>query len=143
LKRREYNDKVIESGFSKASEINRNDLLEYKEEKRTWPTVDEGLDTAALTSVSLMLLGRRNATTGGLGNNLTNWMTLADPKFISLTTIQIGKKIKDRKERVFGSTSYKHYTSSCYGTLVCVAIGDRTCNACHHMVYTGRPSMKV
>ena len=31
LKRRGYNDKVIESGFSKASEINRNDLLEYKE----------------------------------------------------------------------------------------------------------------
>jgi hypothetical protein len=24
-----------------------------------------------------------------------------------------------------------------------VAIGDSTCNACHHMVYTGRPSMKV
>jgi hypothetical protein len=35
LKRRGYNDKVLESGFSKASEINRNDLLEYKEEKRT------------------------------------------------------------------------------------------------------------
>jgi hypothetical protein len=33
LKRRGYNDKVIESGFSKASEINRNDLLEYKERK--------------------------------------------------------------------------------------------------------------
>ena len=33
LKRRGYNDKVIESGFSKASEINRNDLLEYKEKK--------------------------------------------------------------------------------------------------------------
>jgi hypothetical protein len=33
LKRRRYNDKVIESGFSKASEINRNDLLEYKEKK--------------------------------------------------------------------------------------------------------------
>jgi hypothetical protein len=34
LKRWEYNDKVIESGFSKASEItcNRNDL-EYKEKK--------------------------------------------------------------------------------------------------------------
>ena len=31
LKRRGYNDKVIESGVSKASEINRNDLLEYKE----------------------------------------------------------------------------------------------------------------
>ena len=31
LRRRGYNDKVIESGFSKASEINRNDLLEYKE----------------------------------------------------------------------------------------------------------------
>jgi hypothetical protein len=28
-------------------------------------------------------------------------------------------------------------------TLVRVAIGDSTCNACHHMVYTGRPSMKV
>jgi hypothetical protein len=38
-----------------------------------WPTVDEeGLDTAALTSVSLMLLGRRNATTGGSGNNLVS-----------------------------------------------------------------------
>jgi hypothetical protein len=24
-----------------------------------------------------------------------------------------------------------------------VAIGDITCNACHHMVYAGRPSMKV
>ena len=33
LKRRGYNDKVIESGFSKASEINRNDLLEYKGKK--------------------------------------------------------------------------------------------------------------
>jgi hypothetical protein len=37
-----------------------------------WPTVDEGLDTAALTSVSLMLLGRWNATTGGSGNNLAS-----------------------------------------------------------------------
>jgi hypothetical protein len=37
-----------------------------------WPTVDEGLDTAALTSVSLMLLGHRNATTGGSGNNLAS-----------------------------------------------------------------------
>jgi hypothetical protein len=34
-----------------------------------WPTVDEGLDTAALTSVSLMLLGHRNATTGGSGKD--------------------------------------------------------------------------
>ena len=33
LKRWGYNDKVIESGFSKVSEINRNDLLEYKEKK--------------------------------------------------------------------------------------------------------------
>jgi hypothetical protein len=31
LKKQGYNDKVIESGFSKASEINRNDILEYKE----------------------------------------------------------------------------------------------------------------
>jgi hypothetical protein len=37
-----------------------------------WPIVDEGLDTAALTSVSLMLLGHRNATTGGSGNNLVS-----------------------------------------------------------------------
>ena len=37
-----------------------------------WPTVDEGLDTAALTSVSLMLLGRQNATTGGSENNLAS-----------------------------------------------------------------------
>ena len=33
MTKRGYNDKVIESGFSKASEINRNDLLEYKEKK--------------------------------------------------------------------------------------------------------------
>ena len=37
----------------------------------------------------------------------THWKTLADPKFISLTTIQFGKKIKDKKERVFGSASYE------------------------------------
>ena len=35
LKRQGYNDKVIESGFSKTSEINRNDLLEYKEKRST------------------------------------------------------------------------------------------------------------
>jgi hypothetical protein len=81
LKRRGYNDKVIESGFSKASEINRNDLLEYKERKINkrvplvltyHPSLEEGLDTAALTSVSLMFLGRRKATTGGSGNNLAS-----------------------------------------------------------------------
>jgi hypothetical protein len=32
-KRQGYNDKVIENGFSKGSEINRNDLMEYKEKK--------------------------------------------------------------------------------------------------------------
>jgi hypothetical protein len=55
LKRRGYNDKVIESGFSKASEINRNNLLEYKEKKinKRVPLV-------------------RNATTGGSGNNLAS-----------------------------------------------------------------------
>jgi hypothetical protein len=37
-----------------------------------WQTVVEGLDTAALTSVSLMLLCRRNATTGGSGNNFAS-----------------------------------------------------------------------
>ena len=35
LKRRGYNDKVIESGFSKASEINRNNFREYKEKRST------------------------------------------------------------------------------------------------------------
>ena len=44
-----------------------------------WPTVDEGLDTAALTSVSLMLLGRRNATTGGSGNNLASVSLFSSP----------------------------------------------------------------
>jgi hypothetical protein len=37
-----------------------------------------------------------------IGDSTCNyWMTLADPKFISLTTIQFGKKIKDKKERFF------------------------------------------
>ena len=39
----------------------------------------------------------------------THWMTLSDPQFISLTTIQVGIRIKDIKEKVFGSASYKHY----------------------------------
>ena len=38
-----------------------------------WPTGDEGLDTAAHTRVSLMLLGCRNATTSGSGNNMASF----------------------------------------------------------------------
>jgi hypothetical protein len=38
-----------------------------------WPTGDEGLDTAAQTRVSLKLLGRRNATTSGSGNNMASF----------------------------------------------------------------------
>ena len=38
----------------------------------------------------------------------THWMTMSDPKFISLTTIKVGKRIKDIQERVVGSASYKH-----------------------------------
>ena len=53
----------------------------------TLATVDEGLDTAALTSVFLMLLGHRNATTGGSGNNLAS---------ASLFPVIIGKKLKKK-----------------------------------------------
>ena len=38
----------------------------------TWFTLADRLDTTALTNVSLMLLGRRNDTTGGSGNNLAS-----------------------------------------------------------------------
>jgi hypothetical protein len=31
----------------------------------------------------------------------THWMTLVDPKFISLTTIQVGKRFKDKKRESF------------------------------------------
>ena len=34
-----------------------------------------------------------------LCRRVTHWMTLSDPKFILLTTIQVGKRIKDIKER--------------------------------------------
>ena len=40
-----------------------------------WPTVDESLDTAALTSVSLRLLGRRNTV-----NFIDGWILLACSK---------------------------------------------------------------
>jgi hypothetical protein len=50
-------------------------------------SVDEGLDAAALTSASLMCLGRRNATTGGSGNNLAS---------VSLFSVIIGKKLKKK-----------------------------------------------
>jgi hypothetical protein len=44
LKRRGYNDKVIESGFSKASEIKRNDLLESAYDGNYWVKgIDAGL----------------------------------------------------------------------------------------------------
>jgi hypothetical protein len=234
LKKRGYNDKVIESGFSKASEINRNDLLEYKEKKinkqvllvltyhpslekiagivrHHWKEIEKGETLAKLFPEPPVVAFRRpksikgtlvraavprpSSTTGqckpcgdkrckcclqlqhtqvfhskttgkeykifcnvncktpnvvylldchvcgsqyvgesvqpfnkrknGRRSDLTkktllpvntlyrrgtHWKTLADPKFISLTTIQVGKKIKDRKKRVFGSASYKHYT---------------------------------
>jgi hypothetical protein len=83
LKRRGYNDKVIESGFSKASEINRNNLLEYKEKKI---------------------------------NKRVPLVFTYHPSLEKIST---------------------PFMSSYYGTLVRVAIGDSTCNACHHMVYTG------
>jgi hypothetical protein len=38
-------------------------------------------------------------------------MTLADPKFISLTTIQFGKKIKDKKKREFLDPRVTNITS--------------------------------
>jgi hypothetical protein len=62
--------------FNKRMNEHRSDLT-----KKTFLPVNQHFvspghslddDTAALTSVSLMLLGRRNATTGGSGNNLAN-----------------------------------------------------------------------
>jgi hypothetical protein len=41
-------------------------------------------------------------------------MTLVDPQFISFTIIQVGKRIKDKKERVFGSASYEYYIRRAY-----------------------------
>jgi hypothetical protein len=141
-----------------------------------WPTVDEGLDTAALTSVSLMLLGRRNATTGGSGNNLVSaslfWISfqcettkqrlgdlrhhlkrrgyndkVIESGFSKASEIDrndlLEYKEKNINKRVPCKRSYTPFLSSYYGTLARVAIGDSTCNACHHMIYTGRPSIKV
>jgi hypothetical protein len=108
-----------ESVFSKASEINRNDLLEYKEKKinKRVPlvlTYHPSLEKIAgivrhhwkddiakylvllscrLTMEHLCVLQLETA----LATLVTTWFTL-------------GKKIKDRKERVFLSASYKHYT---------------------------------
>jgi hypothetical protein len=73
-----------------------------------WPTVDEGLDAAALTSISLMLLGRRNATTGGSRNNLASVSLFS--KIYIIDHNPSWKENKDIKKRVFGSASYKHYT---------------------------------
>ena len=224
LKRRGYNDKVIKSGFSKASEINRNDLLEYKEKKinkrvplvltyhpslekisgivrHHWKEIEKSETLAKLFPEPPVVAFRRpksikdtlvraavsrpsstvgqckpcgdkrckcclqlqhaqvfhSKTTGKeykifcnvncktpnvvylldchvcgsqyVGESVqpfnkrmngevtlrkrrscpwvntlcrrgTHWMTLVDPKFISLTTIQVGQRIKDKKERV-------------------------------------------
>jgi hypothetical protein len=63
-----------------------------------WLTVDEGLDTAALTR-----LQKRSSCpwVNTLCRPGTHWMTLVDPKLISLTTIQVGKRIKDIKKESF------------------------------------------
>jgi hypothetical protein len=103
LKRWGYNDKVIESGFSKVGEINRNDLLEYKEKK----------DQQTGSPCSLTYHPSLEKISGIVRHHLEK------------------------------SEMLTPFLSSCYGTLVRVAIGDSTCNACHHMVNTGRPSMKV
>jgi hypothetical protein len=58
-----------------------------------WPTVDEGLDTAALTSVSLMLLGRRNATTGGSGNNLASASEINRNDLLEYKEKKINKRV--------------------------------------------------
>jgi hypothetical protein len=51
-----------------------------------WPIVDEGLNTAALTSVSLMLLGRRNATAGGSGGSIYNiYKCISRPVYVKTT----------------------------------------------------------
>jgi hypothetical protein len=63
---KDINEIVLRNGYW------RQHLQRLSPHSLHWPTVDEGLDTAALTSVSLMLLGRRNATTGGSGNNLAS-----------------------------------------------------------------------
>ena len=53
-----------------------------------WPTVDEGLDTAALTSVSSMRLGRRNATTGG---SLFQFLSNDDGPYLQFSLKKDGK----------------------------------------------------
>jgi hypothetical protein len=52
--------------------------------------------------VKILKFGRNELSYAQNKNRGTHWKTLADLKFISLTIIQVGKKIKDRKKRVFG-----------------------------------------
>jgi hypothetical protein len=56
-----------------------------------WPTVNEGLDTAALTSVSLMLLGRRNATMGGSGINFVSLFSISFQQCLKFSLKMDGK----------------------------------------------------
>jgi hypothetical protein len=96
------------------------------------PTIDEGLDLAKKT---LLPVSQHFASPGH---------SLDDFGRSKMYIIQVGKRIKDKKKDFFGSKrSYTPFLSSYYGTLVRVAIGDSTCNACHNMVYICRPSMKV
>jgi hypothetical protein len=56
-----------------------------------WPTIDEGLYTAALTGVSLMLLGSWNATTGGSGNNFFQFLSNDDGQCLKFSLKRDGK----------------------------------------------------
>jgi hypothetical protein len=65
-----------------------------------WPTVDEGLDTAALTSVSLMVLGRRNATTGGSGHNFFQFLSNDDGQCLKFPLKRDGIRLKMKPNSV-------------------------------------------
>jgi hypothetical protein len=119
---RGYNDKVIESGFSKASEINRNDLLEYKEKKinKRVPlvlTYHPSIRCFAIDITKyLILLSCRLAMEhlcvlqleAALATLVTTWYTLADSRS-SLTHVcgsqYVGESVQPFNKRMNGHRS--------------------------------------
>jgi hypothetical protein len=115
LKRRGYNDKVIESGLSKASEINRNNLRSTKKKGSTNGSPCLTLDIAkylkllscrlAMEHLCVLQLETAPATL------VTTWFTLADRrsgsryrsfdpslfrKKMQASSVIIGKKLKKK-----------------------------------------------
>ena len=137
LKRRRYNGKVIESGFSKVSEINRNNLLEYKEKK-----INKRIPLVLTLSNIIPSLFRENFRHRPFHHwkEIEKSETLA--KFFPEQSVVAFRRPKSIKDTVVRDAVFR--PSSTVGQ--CKPCGDKRCKCClqlqHAQVFHSKPTGK-